>query len=374
VVGTPRLLRAINDRAALDLLLDRGPLTRPQIAELLGTSKATASQLLARLGAAGLVREAGTSGGRTGPSAVRYAVNGAAAHAAAVAVTAHRITATIVDLTGRVAGRSDGTPVGEPLRDVRRAVAVAARRAGVTVGAIGCAVVGLPGALDPRTDALRLVAELRGWSRPGLGVELGRLRYPARVENDVNLAAVAERRRGVAAEPDAFALLWAGTGLGVAIDLEGRMLRGATGGAGEIGYIPVGDTDFQHLAGAAAVVELARAHGLVARDAEEAVRSGVSHEPFLDELARRLATGLAAIVGVLDPAMVVLGGPTCAAGGERLRAAVERELYALFPLHPVVASSAVGGEPVLAGAEESALGWLRDLAFRTIPEENRSQQ
>lgn len=72
--------------------------------------------------------------------------------------------------------------------------------------------------------------------------------------------------------------------------------------------------------------------------------------------------------------MVVLGGPTCTAGGERLRAAVERELYALFPLHPVVASSAVGGEPVLAGAEESALGWLRDLAFRTIPEENRSQQ
>jgi DNA-binding transcriptional ArsR family regulator len=64
--GTPRLLRAMNDRAALDLLLSQGPLSRTTLGNLTGLSKPTASQLLARLEAAGLVRARGTSAGRPG--------------------------------------------------------------------------------------------------------------------------------------------------------------------------------------------------------------------------------------------------------------------------------------------------------------------
>ena len=77
--GTPRVLRAMNDRAALDLLLEHGPLSRTRIGKLTGLSKPTASQLLARLEAAGLVLATGTSEGRPGPSAQLYAVNPAAA-------------------------------------------------------------------------------------------------------------------------------------------------------------------------------------------------------------------------------------------------------------------------------------------------------
>jgi DNA-binding transcriptional ArsR family regulator len=53
--GTPRILRGINDRAALDLLLEHGPLSRSQLGELTGLSKPTTRQLLARLEDAGLV-------------------------------------------------------------------------------------------------------------------------------------------------------------------------------------------------------------------------------------------------------------------------------------------------------------------------------
>ncbi|WP_159011563.1 winged helix-turn-helix domain-containing protein, partial [Streptomyces sp. NRRL F-3273] len=60
--GTPRVLRAMNDRAALDLLVAQGPLTRTRIGELTGLSKPTASQLLARLEDAGLVRSTGSQG------------------------------------------------------------------------------------------------------------------------------------------------------------------------------------------------------------------------------------------------------------------------------------------------------------------------
>lgn len=85
--GTPRVLRAMNDRAALDLLLAHGPLSRTRIGKLTGLSKPTASQLLARLEAAGLVLATGTSEGRPGPNAQLYAVNPVAAHAAGLDVT-----------------------------------------------------------------------------------------------------------------------------------------------------------------------------------------------------------------------------------------------------------------------------------------------
>src|SRR5258705_3929769 len=72
--GTPRLLRALNDRAALELLLERGPLTRAQLGELTGLSKVTASQLVERLEERGLVARVGEQAGGRGPNAQLYGV------------------------------------------------------------------------------------------------------------------------------------------------------------------------------------------------------------------------------------------------------------------------------------------------------------
>src|SRR5437016_456473 len=102
VPGTPSLLRAINDRAALELLLDRGPLSRAEIGTLTGLSKPTASQLLMRLKEAGLVVLEGHREGQRGPSAELYAVNPSAAYVAGLDVTEHRIQVAVADVTGRV--------------------------------------------------------------------------------------------------------------------------------------------------------------------------------------------------------------------------------------------------------------------------------
>src|SRR5215831_14698984 len=72
--GTPRLLRALNDRAALELLLERGPLTRAQLGEYTGLSKVTASQLVERLEERGLVTRVGEQAGGRGPNAQLYSV------------------------------------------------------------------------------------------------------------------------------------------------------------------------------------------------------------------------------------------------------------------------------------------------------------
>ncbi|MFI9718214.1 ROK family protein [Streptomyces sp. NPDC052396] len=392
VTGTPSLLRAINDRAALELLLAHGPLTRPRLGELTGLSKPTASQLLARLEQAGLVRRTGSLTGRPGPNAQLYEVNPAAGHAAALAVDPQGITAAIADLTGRVVGQHR-VPTGDlgsrhTLKPAAEALAGALAATGVPRDAPRHTVIGTPGALDPRTGRLRYAPHLPAWHSRSLLEDLAALLgSPVVIENDVNLAATAEQHLGAAQDFTDFVLLWADQGVGAAIVLGGSPLRGATGGAGEIGYMPLPGAPlarggpqatarpdagggFQMLAGSPAVVELAREHGLPAATATEALALAVAATPgagdaVLTELGRRLATGLAAVIAVVDPELVVLSGAVCRAGGERLRAAVEQELTGLALPRPLVRLGAVTDSPVLTGALRTALALTRDTVFDT---------
>lgn len=240
--GTPSLLRALNDRAALELLLTHGPLSRTRIGHLTGLSKPTASQLLARLEAAGLVVATGTATGRPGPNAQLYAVNARAAHVAGLDVTPGRILASVADLAGEVIG-SHELPYAEgtgPVEQVTRALGEAVKDAGLHLADIHRVVIATPGSFDPRTGVLRYADHLAGWQSPTLLDELAAaLPMPVEYENDVNLAAVAEQRLGAARGHEDFVLLWNEEGLGAALVLGGRLHRGWTGGAGEIGFLPV---------------------------------------------------------------------------------------------------------------------------------------
>ncbi|MBQ0891003.1 ROK family transcriptional regulator [Streptomyces sp. RM72] len=395
--GTPRVLRAMNDRAALDLLLEHGPLSRTRIGKLTGLSKPTASQLLARLEAAGLVLAGGTTEGRPGPGAQLYEVNPAAAYAAGLDVSPGRILAAVADVTGRTVGRYElPTPGRRPavpvVQQVTDALDGAVKAAGLARADVHRLVVGTPGAFDPGTGRLRYASHLPGWHSPALLEELAAaLPMPVEYENDVNLAAVAEQRLGAARGHEDFVLLWNQEGLGAALVLGGRLHRGWTGGAGEVGFLPVpgaplvrkvsrtGSGGFQELAGSQALAGLARELGvtdvpsgpytevaaaLVARAARAGTGDG-PHRRLLQTYATRLATGLASLVSVLDPELVVLSGTALTAGGEALRDLVRDELEELAASRPRLAVGEVAEHPVLRGALESALATTRDEVFDT---------
>src|SRR4051812_33101735 len=156
--GTPRVLRAMNDRAALDLLLEHGPLSRTRIGKLTGLSKPTASQLLARLEAAGLVLATGTTAGRPGPNAQLYSVNPAAAYVAGLDVTPIRIRSAVADITGRTVGEFElptpGRRAQGTVEQVVQAVDEAAKAAGLARADLHRVVIGTPGAFDPGTGRL----------------------------------------------------------------------------------------------------------------------------------------------------------------------------------------------------------------------------
>lgn len=393
--GTPRVLRAMNDRAALDLLLEHGQLSRTRIGKLTGLSKPTASQLLARLEAAGLVLASGTTEGRPGPNAQLYEVNPAAAYAAGLDVTPERILAAVADITGRTIGsyelptpgRRTTTPV---VRQVTDALDGAVKAAGLARADLHRLVIGTPGAFDPNTGRLRYASHLPGWHTPALLDELAAaLPMPVEYENDVNLVAVAEQRLGAARGHEDFVLLWNEGGLGAALVLGGRLHRGWTGGAGEVGFLPVPGTPlvrqvtkansggYQELAGSQAIPKLARELGvddiptgpyaevaaaLVQRAAES--EDPVQHR-LLETYATHLATGLASLVSVLDPELVVLSGASLTSGGEVLRSLVQSELAELAAARPRLVVGDVHEHPVLRGALESALAATRDEVFDT---------
>src|SRR5919201_861195 len=129
--GTPRLLRALNDRAALELLLARGPLTRAQLGELTGLSKVTASQLVERLEERGLVTRVGEQAGGRGPNAQMYAVVPATAYVVGVEAGPQHVVAVTADITGKLVGRTDVAirDGDDPVKLVHEAVVEAAEAA-----------------------------------------------------------------------------------------------------------------------------------------------------------------------------------------------------------------------------------------------------
>ncbi|MFE7358645.1 ROK family protein, partial [Streptomyces sp. NPDC057543] len=390
--ASPSTARAINDRLALRLLQQDGPLTATQLKTLTGLSRPTVADLVERLQGAGLIRVVGEAGAeRRGPNARLYGIAADRAHLAALDVRTGSVAVVVADLLGATLAEAT-LPIGSDTDTesaAERAAALlerTAREAGAApLHSVG---VGAPGLIDPVTGELRDTSGLPAWHRRLVRVLQQRLPATVLVENETNLAAVAEHRSGAARDRDTFVLFWLGNGVGAAVMLDGKLRRGASGGAGEIGFLPVPGTTgipsavncdggFHSLVGSVAVCELAAAHGIVVPSdtadgdkepgAAFAVRAALAGEgdgeTFLDALAERLALGAAAIASILDPGCVLLAGEVGHAGGDALAARVEERLATMSPLRTEVRAGRLGGAAVLRGALLAAREAAQDELF-----------
>ncbi|MGY6657155.1 ROK family transcriptional regulator [Amycolatopsis sp. TRM77291] len=384
--ASPSTARAINDRLALDLLHREGALTAAQLKTLTGLSRPTVADLVERLRDAGLIEIVGEAGAeRRGPNAKLYGIVADRAYLAGLDVRTHGLAVSVADLLGRTRAEASlpfdldvDTDVA-----VERAIALleaTTAEAGATE--LHTIAVGAPGLVDPATGGLRNAGGLPAWHGKLVDELRRRPGVPVLLENEVNLAAAAEQRLGAARDRDTFVLLWLGFGVGAAVVLDGSLRRGASGGAGEIGFLPMlgpgrlptatdCDGGFHTLAGSAAICELARAHGIPASPADnaEAAEAAVGYaidskaEEFLEIVAERIAIGAAAVTAVLDPGFLVLGGEVGRAGGDALAARVSRRLSEISPLRTEVRAGTVGGSAVLEGAVLTAMGAAQDALF-----------
>lgn len=387
VVGParPALLRTLNDGVALRLLLERGRLSRSDMVRLIGVSKPTGSQMLARLESANLVRPVGVTKGRPGRAALLYEINPRAGFAAALDVTPQGIHAQIANLTGTVIGEYElhrpNRATGSGPTNAIETLDGALLDAGIRRADLSCVVLAAAGAYDAEVDRIRYARRLHGWNGTGLlhGL-IAELGVPVLIENDVNLAAVAERRIGAAQDIVDFFLFWVADGVGGALMLDDRLRRGVTGGAGEIAFLqPSGSTvvhnpvrggagALEQWANGPEMIELAHRHGLRGEDAATVVANAAESQDFtaatfIDELALRYALGLSAVIALVDPEAIILAGSVLAAGGEPLRARISVHLRDVAITNPRLLSSTVKGNAVLAGALHTALDQTRAAVF-----------
>ena len=318
------------------------------------------------------------------------------AHVAGIDVRTVGVSLVVADLAGTVVAAAD-LGVAENEQETVGAVvdglAAALRRAGVATP--HTIAIGAPGLIDPATGELRNSSGLPRWHADLVTALRRRLKATVILENEVNLAALADQRQGAARDRDTFALLWLGQAVGAATVLDGQLRRGASGGAGEIGFLAVPgtaglpaatscDNGFHSLAASSAVCDLARRHGLPVADNNSApaaeavvhaaaratadagtgatVRADAARD-FLDDLAANIALGAHAICVVLDPGCVVLGGEVGRAGGSELATRVASRLAELSPLRTDVRAAEVPGSAVLAGAVLTALDAARADLF-----------
>jgi predicted NBD/HSP70 family sugar kinase len=383
--GTPRLLRAHNERAVLEHLRAAGPSSRPGLSRIAGLSKPTVSQALANLEAAGLVRPVGPASPSMGRTAMLYEADPTAGYVLGVDIGRAWIRVAAADLSGAIVARRDEPnrtrgaaalvkAVGEVAHDV-----VAA--AGITWRKVAHTVVGGPGVFDPDGDRLRHAPNLPGWSRPGVMSSLREALPPTvTLDNDANLAAVGERTYGSGRDARTFVYVSVGTGIGMGVIIDGELYRGAHGAAGEVGYLPLGAEDepargrdakrrgiLEEAASADAVVRTAKRLGMkgatsakrvfsAARAGDEIALAAVEAE------ADRLALVVGTVAAIVDPEFVLLGGGI-GSNIDLLRPPLEQRLAELTPLAPPVAEGELGQDAIVLGAVASALDTARDLVF-----------
>lgn len=381
------MLREINDRAAIDVLLREGPLTRSELEAAIGLSKPATAQLLTRLEQEDVVGKAGLRSGGRGPRAQRWAVNGALGYVAAVDLTPSVADFVVADIAGAVLAEYQlPLPVhrgADVVGTFGEALSHVARAAGLSLPELANVVIGAQGAFDPRTGLLSSAPHIPGWLGFDVPARLSEeLGIEVTIENDVNLVAVQEMSEGRAVGLDDFVLVWLSEGVGGAVVIGRRLLRGTTGGGGEIDWMRVPDpvsvdtgeqrpaagARFGDLVDSPAVVRLAAAHGLAADTAWDAVALARKEgaDGFLDDFARRVAGGVASLVAVADPQLVLLCGETSRAGGEEFAARVAERLHELVLPRTPVAVASVRGNAVRAGALQSALATARADVFGLV--------
>jgi predicted NBD/HSP70 family sugar kinase len=388
VATTTAVVRVINERAVYEQIRRLGTASASQLVAATGLSKATIGLALGGLERAGLIRQVGHRVGQVGRAPRLYEIRPDAGRAMAIDVGASWIRLAVADLSGAITGRADhrvralaATALAAQIGELARATAA---DAGVALGDITHTVVGFPGIYEADADRITAAPNLPGWDEPGsvaaLRAELGP-RFS--IDNDVNLATVAEHEHGAGAGAENFVFVSVGTGIGMGIVIGGDLYRGSSGRAGEISFLPVGDGPGQvpaadvrqhgileTVASAEGVLSAARRLGLTATSAEQvfdAARSGdhAAARVVHDE-ASNLARALAAVIAMLDPGLIVIGGGVGGNADLLLEPtkALLGDLLALSP--PPIEMSVLGRDAVVLGGLAAGLDRARDAVLAQI--------
>ncbi len=330
-------VKEYNETRVLEIIRTRGPISRGNLAEASGLKFQTVSNITNRLRGLGVIVEEPNPPRDGNRKSVKLRLNDEAAYAVGVQLSRSMISVVATDFSGRVLARSssgvvasDGpSSIVEILKDhVREIIGEADLPEDRVLGA----GIGVPGTPLPKTGRM-LDPNFAGWSDYPLKRELERgLGMPVYMDNDATAAALGERWSGVATNVSDFVYVYLGSGVGAGIFANHQVLRGASGNSGEIGHITVEPDGPPCYCGNNGCLEVYVTPQGILREARVAALQS-SHlslsasVPFPEKIEDVLGSEeplfrtvvasagiylgkiISMVVGVLEPELIVLGGP-----------------------------------------------------------------
>lgn len=326
--ASPKVARQLSRRSVFEALLHKGPISRADLSKVTGLSKQTTSEVIEAFEQQGLVRPIGRTSGNIGRTAVLYELSPEGGHVLGVDLGGTKLTVAIADISSKVLAE-----VTEPthprgglfvLDQIAKLANRLARDINTHPTRIRSIVVGTPGVVNPTSGAIELapnIADLGHLDVAGTLTE--NLGSPVKIENDVNLALLGEIWHGCAQNIANVAFIALGTGIGLGLSVNGQLVRGERGAAGEIGYFPIGGDPMrpevlsqgclEYEAGAVGII---RRYTEAGGDSVANVRSIFERMErgneiaarVIDDTARLIALAAAMVIATADPKMIVLGG------------------------------------------------------------------
>jgi len=372
----PLLLRQMNARTVLDMIRERGPVSRAEIARIAGISKPTVSLALRALLEAGLVRET-EPGDTDGPTygAIFFEADPEAASVLGIDIGGRYLRMALADVTGVIRAREDVESSYDSKDSVFKLVPAVAKRlikqTGIRAERIACATVGVPGVVEPGTGVVSLAENVPGLEGQPVAKRLAKaLGVPVQVLNDVNLAAIGERDDGAGQGIESFVFVSVGTGLGAGVVLRGELLAGSHGAAGELDLLRPVASGFDPSAPAirayAAELQAGKSGGKRPLDTVQIFARAREGDTWAlgiaTEVARRICAHIVPIAAIIDPELIVLGGGI-GSNGDLLLPRLREMLAEALPYPPAVQTSELGEGAVIAGAIALGVAEARDWAF-----------
>jgi len=328
--GSLAWLRDRNRERVVGVLRERGRISQAEIARVTGLSRTTVHTLVSELKVSGLVQEieATVSDVRGGRPAMQLTLRRSSLAVVGIDFGHSHVQVAVADIAHNVlAERRCDLDVN---RHARQALDTAAAMVGevlteahVERKSVVGAGIGIPGPVDRLKGAVGSASILPGWT--GLRIESEmqeRLGIPVEIENDANLGALAELTWGAGRGCSNFAYVKAATGIGAGLVIDGRLLHGVSGTAGEIGHTTLDEAGalcycgnrgcLETKASGPAIIQLV---GLLngevptlSRIVDLAVAGDVRCRRAISDAGHEIGVAVAGLCNLINPERVIVGG------------------------------------------------------------------
>jgi predicted NBD/HSP70 family sugar kinase len=374
--GNTKLIKQINREGILQHLKVKARISRAELAKLTALSRPCVSALVDEMIQEGFIHEVGVGDSKGGRKPILLEYNFQAFGVIGAVFEGSTIQLAIADLKGEILFQYK-TRLSHPIdgemaiQSVQRGLADLLAQSGFDKSKLLGIGLGLPG-VTQRRDGTVSYAPSTGWMGLPVRKEIEeRLDLPVIIDNDVNLMTLGEYYKGVGIGYSNLVYMYVGTGIGAGIMIDGQFYHGTREASGEIGYMLIGPIGkyghgeygtFENNYSEPAIREKANRMLSSIEEGESVVKQiidqanqGVEEANLLlYEVYKHWAYGIANIVSVLDPELLILSGEMIHIGEAGVNT-IQQLLTDWVPFVPQIKMASLADQAGIIGAIHSAL-------------------